>query len=149
MILEGSVKIKAPIDKLYDFVMKPESIMGCLPGAEPPTIIDDKSYTGIMKQKVGIFGVKMKYTMRLISTERPTSMSYEGEGEDVTKLGRFSMKMTVKLTQVGDEVEIAYTVDVSIVGKLAMFGDRIMRQKTKDIEKETTKNLQEKLSKLA
>ena len=76
-------------------------------------------------------------------------MSYEGEGEDVTKLGRFSMKMTVKLTQVGDEVEIAYTVDVSIVGKLAMFGDRIMRQKTKDIEKETTKNLQEKLSKLA
>ena len=30
MILEGSVKIKAPIDKLYDFVMNPESIMGCL-----------------------------------------------------------------------------------------------------------------------
>ena len=27
MILEGSVKVKAPIDKLYDFVMKPESIM--------------------------------------------------------------------------------------------------------------------------
>ena len=145
MILEGSVKVKAPIDKLYDFVMKPESIMGCLPGAEPPTVIDDKTYTGVMKQKVGVFGVKMKYTMHLISTERPTSMVYEGEGEDMTKLGRFKMKMDVKLNQVGEEVEIVYTVDVSIVGKLAMFGDRIMKQKTAQIEKETTKNLQEKL----
>jgi uncharacterized protein len=149
MILEGSVKVKAPIDKLYDFVMKPESIMGCLPGAEPPTVIDDKTYTGVMKQKVGVFGVKMKYTMHLISTERPTSMVYEGEGEDMTKLGRFKMKMDVKLNQVGDEVEIKYTVDVSIVGKLAMFGDRIMKQKTAQIEKETTKNLQEKLGAMA
>jgi carbon monoxide dehydrogenase subunit G len=149
MILEGSVKVKAPIDKLYDFVMKPESIMGCLPGAEPPTVIDDKTYEGVVKAKVGIFGVKMKYTMRLISTERPTSMNYEGEGEDVTKLGRFKMKMDVKLTQVGEEVEIAYTVDVGIVGKLAMFGDRIMKQKTKQIEIETTKNLQEKLEAMA
>jgi len=52
--------------------------------------------------------------------------------------------MDVKLNQVGEEVEIVYTVDVSIVGKLAMFGDRIMKQKTKQIEAETTKNLQEK-----
>lgn len=149
MILEGSVKIKAPIDKLYDFVMKPESIMGCLPGAETPTIVDDKTYTGVMKQKVGVFGVKMKYTMRLVDTQKPTYMKYEGEGEDITKLGRFNMKMDVKLNQVGEEVEIVYTVDVSIVGKLAMFGDRIMKQKTKQIEAETTKNLQEKLSALA
>lgn len=149
MILEGSVKVKAPIDKLYDFVMKPESIMGCLPGAEPPTIIDDKTYSGVMKQKVGVFGVKMKYTMHLIDTQRPNFMKYEGEGEDMTKLGRFTMKMDVKLNQIGDEVEIAYTVDVSIVGKLAMFGDRIMKQKTKQIEAETTKNLQQKLQAMA
>jgi carbon monoxide dehydrogenase subunit G len=76
-------------------------------------------------------------------------MVYEGEGEDMTKLGRFKMKMDVKLNQVGDEVEIVYTVDVSIVGKLAMFGDRIMKQKTAQIEKETTKNLQEKLGAMA
>jgi carbon monoxide dehydrogenase subunit G len=36
-------------------------------------------------------------------------------------------------------------VDVNIVGKLAMFGDRIMKGMAKDIEKEFTKRLQEKL----
>ena len=38
--------------------------------------------------------------------------------------------------------------DVSIVGKLAMFGDRIMRAKAKDTEKAFTKNLQAKLKTL-
>jgi carbon monoxide dehydrogenase subunit G len=38
---------------------------------------------------------------------------------------------------------------VAIVGKLAMFGDRIMKSKAKDVEKEFTANLQEKLKSIA
>jgi hypothetical protein len=34
-------------------------------------------------------------------------------------------------------------------GKLAMFGDRILRAKSKEVEKEFTKNLQEKLKGVA
>ncbi len=40
---------------------------------------------------------------------------------------------------------ISYKIDVSMVGKLAMFGDRIMRSKANEVEKEFVKNLQEKL----
>jgi carbon monoxide dehydrogenase subunit G len=43
------------------------------------------------------------------------------------------------------EVEIKYKSDVSIVRKLSMFGDRIIRSKAKQVEEEFTKNLQEKL----
>ncbi len=43
------------------------------------------------------------------------------------------------------EVDVKYKSDVSIVGKLVMFGDRIMRSKAKHVEEEFTKNLQEKL----
>jgi carbon monoxide dehydrogenase subunit G len=43
------------------------------------------------------------------------------------------------------EVELSYRADVSIVGKLAMFGDRVMRSKAKDVEKEFTANLQNRL----
>jgi carbon monoxide dehydrogenase subunit G len=40
---------------------------------------------------------------------------------------------------------ISYKSDVAIVGKLAMFGDRVMKSKAKDVEKEFTKNLLAKL----
>jgi carbon monoxide dehydrogenase subunit G len=49
----------------------------------------------------------------------------------------------------GGDVEISYRMDVGMVGKLAMFGDRIMRSKANEVEKEFVKNLQAKLKGLA
>ena len=40
---------------------------------------------------------------------------------------------------------MSYRTDATIVGKLAMFGDRIMRAKARKVEEEFTKALQERL----
>jgi len=146
MIIEGSFTVDAPIDKLFDFMLKPESIMTCIPGTESVKIIDENSYECIVKQKVGIITAKLKFVNRMTKVEKPTHIEIEGEGEDVTKLGHFKNKTFVDLKEVSPgKVEVAYKSDVGIVGKLAMFGDRIMRAKAKDVEKEFTKNLQAKL----
>ncbi len=146
MIIEGSFTVEAPIDKLFDFMLKPESIMTCVPGTESVRVIDDTSYECIVKQKVGIITAKLKFVNRMTTIEKPTHIEIEGEGEDVTKLGHFKNKTSVDLKEVSPgTVEVTYKSDVSIVGKLAMFGDRIMRAKAKDTEKEFTKNLKEKL----
>lgn len=146
MLIEGNFTVEAPIDKLFDFMLKPESIMTCIPGTESVKIIDEKSYECIVKQKVGIITAKLKFVNRMTKIERPTHLEIEGEGEDVTKLGHFKNKTTVDLKEVSPgTVEVKYASDVSIVGKLAMFGDRIMRAKAKDVEKDFTKNLKEKL----
>jgi uncharacterized protein len=146
MIIEGSFTVDAPIDKLFDFMLKPESIMTCVPGTESVRVIDANSYECVVKQKVGIISAKLKFVNRMTKVEKPTHIEIEGEGEDVTKLGHFKNKTTVDLKEVSPgKVEVTYKSDVSIVGKLAMFGDRIMRAKAKDTEKAFTKNLQEKL----
>ncbi|HXX34726.1 MAG TPA: hypothetical protein VEM15_09655 [Thermodesulfobacteriota bacterium] len=63
----------------------------------------------------------------------------------MTKLGHFKQKTQVNLKEVlPGEVDVKYKWAVSIVGKLAMFGDRIMRSRAKQVKKEFTKNLQEK-----
>ncbi len=146
MIIEGGFTLKAPIDKLFDFLLKPETILTCLPGAESANMIDDTSYECIVKQKVGPIKARLKFVNKMTVINKPTHIEIEGEGEDMTKLGHFKQKTIVDLTEKsGGEVEVTYKTDVSIVGKLAMFGDRIMRAKAKDTEKEFTKNLQEKL----
>ncbi|MCX8021785.1 MAG: SRPBCC domain-containing protein [Syntrophorhabdaceae bacterium] len=150
MIIEGSFTVEAPIEKLFDFMLKPESIMTCVPGTESVRVIDENSYECIVKQKVGIITAKLKFINKMTKVERPTHIEIEGEGEDVTKLGHFKNKTTVDLKDIGSgKVEVTYKSDVSIVGKLAMFGDRIMRAKAKETEKEFTKNLQEKLKSIA
>jgi carbon monoxide dehydrogenase subunit G len=42
-------------------------------------------------------------------------------------------------------VEVSYKTDATIVGKLAMFGDRILKAKAKKVEEEFTEALRERL----
>ena len=149
MILEGGFSLNAPIDKLFDFVMKPETILACLPGAESVKLIDSTTYEAVVKQKVGPVSVKMKSVNKLTKVEKPTHVEIEGEGQDATKLGHFKQKATIDLKETGaGQVEVKYRVDVNVVGKLAMFGDRVMKALAKDVEKEFTKRLQEKLKEI-
>ena len=149
MIIEGKFTLKAPIEKLFDFVLKPETIMSCLPGAESVKLLDETTYECVVKQKVGPISAKLKFVNRLTKVERPTHVEVEGEGEDVTKLGHFKQKTQVDLREVSPgEVEVKYKSDVSIVGKLAMFGDRIMKAKARQVEKEFTNALQERLKEI-
>jgi carbon monoxide dehydrogenase subunit G len=149
MLIEGSFTVKAPIQKLWDLLLEPETLGSCLPGAEKITKIDDKTYDAVIVQKVGIIKVKLSFRNHITKMEQPTHLELEGEGEDVTKLGHMKQKTVVDLKDKGNsEVEVSYKSEVAVVGKLAMFGDRVMKSKAKDIEKGFTANLQEKLKAL-
>ncbi len=149
MIMEGKFTVKAPIQKLWDSLLDPETLLSCIPGAEKIERIDEKTFDCVIKQKVGPIGVKFKFKSVLAKVDPPKHIEVEGEGEDIGKAGHFVQKSAVDLREVGEgEVEVSYRTDATIVGKLAMFGDRIMRAKAKKVEEEFTKALQERLKKL-
>jgi hypothetical protein len=149
MLMEGKFTIKAPIQKLWDTLLDPETLLSCIPGAEKIERIDEKTFDCVVKQKVGPISVKFKFKSVLSKVEPPIHIEVDGEGEDIGKAGHFVQKSVVDLRETpGGEVEVSYRTDATIVGKLAMFGDRIMRAKAKKVEEEFTKALQEKLKKL-
>jgi carbon monoxide dehydrogenase subunit G len=146
MIIEGKLTVKAPIRELWDMLLDPATLGSCLPGAEKVEKIDEKTYNAVVKQKVGPIKVTLKFRNVLTELQPPHRLVLEGEGEDITKLGHMKQKTIVELSETGDgNVDVSYKSDVAIVGKLAMFGDRVMRSKAKEVEKEFTQNLQEKL----
>jgi uncharacterized protein len=149
MLIEGKFSLKAPIQKVWDHILEPETLAACMPGAQKVDKIDDKTYDAVVKQRVGIIKVTLKLRNKLTVVEPPNHMEMDGEGEDITKLGHFKQKTVMDLKELENgEVEVSYQANVNIVGKLAMFGDRIMKSKAKDVEKEFTTNLQKKLMEL-
>jgi hypothetical protein len=147
--MEGKFTIKAPIQKLWETLLDPETLLSCIPGAEKIERIDEKTFDCVVKQKVGPISVKFKFKSVLSKVEPPTHIEVDGEGEDIGKAGHFVQKSVVDLRETpGGEVEVSYRTDATIVGKLAMFGDRIMRAKAKKVEEEFTKALQERLKRL-
>ena len=146
MLMEGKFSLKAPIKKIWDTLLEPETLLSCIPGAEKIERLDEKTYDCVVKQKVGPISVKFKFKSIITKMEPPTHIEIEGEGEDIAKAGHFVQKSFVDLREISpSEVEISYKTDVNIVGKLAMFGDRIMKAKAKKVEGEFTMALQERL----
>jgi len=146
MQMEGKFTLKGPIQKLWDTLLDPETLLSCIPGAEKIEQIDEKTFDCVVKQKVGPISVKFKFKSVLSKVEPPTHIEVDGEGEDIGKAGHFVQKSVVDLREIpGGEVEVSYRTDATVVGKLAMFGDRIMRAKAKKVEEEFTKALQERL----
>ncbi len=150
MIIEGKFTQKAPIQLLWDTLLDPETLRSCIPGAEKIERLDDKTYDCVIKQKVGPITVRFKFKNILSKIEPPNHVEMEGEGEDIGKAGRFTQRAIVDLTEKeGGEVEIAYRCNAKIVGKLAMFGDRILQTRAKKLEAEFTSALREKLQSAA
>jgi carbon monoxide dehydrogenase subunit G len=149
VIIEGKFTAKAPIQKLWDTLMEPETLRDCIPGAEKIELIDENTYDCVVKQKVGPIAVRFKFKNKLVNIQPPTHVEMEGEGEDIGKAGRFTQRTSIDLEEKeSGEVEIAYSCKASIVGKLAMFGDRIMQAKAKKVESEFKEALRQKLKNL-
>ena len=146
MLMEGNFTLKAPITEVWKFLLEPGTLAACIPGAEKVEAIDDKTFDAVVKQKVGPIAVRLKFTVVLTEMKPPTYLKAVGRGGDMGKAGTFTMETVVNLKEVGkDEVEVSHSSNVSIVGRLATFGERIMRAKSKSVAEELTRNLQEKL----
>ena len=149
MLMEGKFTLKAPIQKTWDTLLEPETLLSCIPGAEKIERLDEKTYDCVVKQKVGPISVKFKFRSVITKMNPPTHIEIEGEGDDIAKAGHFIQKSSVDLREISpSEVEVSYKSDVNIVGKLAMFGDRIMKAKAKKVEEEFTTALQERLKRV-
>lgn len=150
MIVDGKFTLKAPVQEIWDLILQPGTLASCMPGAEKIEAVDDKHYNCLVKQSVGPISVKLQFAVELTEIVPPKHVKAVGKGEALGKLGTFTMELVVDLNELGDgQVDVSYSASVNIVGKLATFGERIMRAKAKQVVEDFTKNLQKKLGTLS
>ncbi len=146
MLLEGKIILKAPIQKLWTSILEPDILAACVPGVESLELKGDNLYEGLIKQKVGPFSIKMKGSVKMIELDSPKHLKGTIKGEALGGMGTIIGELIIDFNEIQkDEVELAYNCNVNITGKLSVVGDRVMRVKAKSMEKEMTKNFQEKL----
>jgi carbon monoxide dehydrogenase subunit G len=146
MKIEGKFTMKAPIQKVWDFLLAPGTLASCIPGAEKMEPVDDKTWEGTVKQRVGPIGVKLQFTQVFEEVDPPHHLKAVGRGTAAGGAGTFSQETIVDMKETGGgEVEIAYSSNVSMVGRLATFGERIMRAKVNKVGEQFIQNLQNKL----
>ena len=137
MLIEERFTVKSPVDKLWDSLLDPAIIGSCIPGCEKVEPINDKAYDSIIKAKVGFITVRFKVRTVIEEMILHQLIRTVGEGSEMRNLGFFRQKTRINFDALSeDETELSYQSEISIVGKLATFGDRILRAKAREVGKE-------------
>lgn len=146
MLIEEKFSVMSPVQKIWDSLLDPEIVGRCIPGCEKVEPVNDMEYDSIIKAKVGFMAVRFKVRTVIEEMVLHKLIRTVGEGRESRNLGQFKQKTRINFNVLSEaETEISYQSDVSIVGKLATFGDRILKAKAKEVGKEFADAVKKKL----
>ncbi len=138
--IEEKFELDAPLDLVWAFLIDPNQIVECLPGAAISGRIDARTYNGTIAIKVGLVTASYagKVTFERIDPVRRET-EIVGVGQDVKGKGSAEMRMMSRLRAVGNgKTEVAVSSDVHLTGIFAQMGrgmiqtvaDQMLRQFT-------------------
>jgi carbon monoxide dehydrogenase subunit G len=146
--IEETLQVKAPVEKVWKFLIDPQRIVTCLPGAELTKIEDERTFLGNMKVKVG--PVTVSYSGRIKLTLVDDAAHRVGmSGEGTEKGGGGSAKMTMESTVVEKDGGSFITVmsKVDLAGKIVQFGRGMVKGVAQQMFKQFGTNLRAALEK--
>ena len=119
--------VNAPVDKVWGLLSDPSCVVVCVQGAQLTEIVDDNNFKGKISVKIGPVTSKFNGEGRFEKLDaQAKEMVLQGAGKDTGGKGSASMTMTVNLKEVDGATEVTSSIKLSITGKLAQFGSRMI-----------------------
>lgn len=126
--------VKAPVQKVWDYLLDPNRVVGCMPGAALEEIAADGAFLGSVKVSVG--PITTNYKGRVQFTERDEAnhrvqLTAEGrEGSGGTARGTMSSAMQ---TTADGQTEVTVDVHVDVTGRIVQIGRGLMQDVASDM----------------
>ncbi len=148
MIIDQQVTIAAPVDRVWDFMMDIPAVSRCVPGVESFEAIDQDTYQGALKVKVGPIGVRLQGRVVVVERDRENLVSRMDVSAAEKRISStVNAKATMTLVPRTDaETDVVIHTEASILGKLGEFGQAVMRRKADQIMGEFAKNMQREIA---
>jgi carbon monoxide dehydrogenase subunit G len=148
MIVDQQVTIAAPVDRVWEFMMDIPSVSRCVPGVESFEAIDDDTYQGALKVKVGPIGVRLQGKVVVAERDRENLRSQMNVSAAEKRIAStVTARATMQLVPLSEnETQLNIHTEASILGKLGEFGQAVMRRKADQVMGEFAKNMQRELA---
>jgi carbon monoxide dehydrogenase subunit G len=146
MQLENSFVIQAPPDRVFAYLLDPQNVVGCVPGAELTEEVDAVTFKGKVKIKVGPITVAYSGTGRLVDrNDEQRIATLEGEGRETTGPGSGRGKAMMSVTPDGDGSLVKVVTEFTLTGRVAQFGRGVIEDVSKRMVREVAECLQANL----
>jgi uncharacterized protein len=149
--LEKTFPMPVSIDTAWAFLQNIEGVAGCVPGARITERVDATHYRGTIAVRMGPASLSFKgeIEVRELDPSRRT-LRLIGKGSDTSGTSAASMDLTARIEPGTDITSSALigTSNVSMSGKAAAFGGRMMNTVADQILKQFAANFAIEASKL-
>ncbi len=145
MKIEQRLVVPTGRDKLWGLLMDVARVGRCFPGAEQVTALDDRSYQGTMRVRVGPVSLNMTGTIVVLEQDKECwHASLRLDGADRRVGGAVRGTMALDLRELSpEETELVIDSDVSFLGKLGELGQPVIRRKADSVIQEFARNLRQ------
>jgi len=135
-------------EPLWEFLMDVPKVARSLPGVETVTQIDDTTYQGTLKVRVGPISLTLQGKIIVEQRDRGIWRAVlSAEASDRMAAGAVKGKTTMELKEVSSqETELLIDTDVNILGKIGEFGQPIIRKKADQMLREFVENIKKQLA---
>ena len=142
------------IDQSREVVWKsladPAVIVSCVPGASITEKIDDRNYKGEVVTKFGPIKAAYAGDIEIIELDEANrKMVLKGRGLDSKGKGSADMMMVGTLTEQDGKTHVDFNMDITIIGKLAQFGSRLINDVSDQLLNQFVTNFKTKLASAA
>ncbi len=125
MELTDEIRIAAPKDAVYRALNDPDVLRECIPGCEELIQHSPEHLEAKVVLKIGPVKARFNGEVTLDNSQAPDAFSLSGEGKGGAA-GFAKGGADVSLSTDGDETVLSYTAKVTIGGKIAQLGSRLI-----------------------
>lgn len=122
--LRQAFQVRAPLEAVWAFLLDPKNVVACMPGASLTQVIDDRSFVGAVKVKVGAVTAQYQGTITYTGIDvaaRVVTMLAEGK-----ERGGGTVKGTIvsRLTSIegGAATNVETSSSFDLTGKIVQVG---------------------------
>ncbi len=115
--------VDSPIEAVWAFMVDPAQVVTCMPGAELEEVVDDKTFLGSVKIKLGAISTRYQGRVRFSEVNEAThEVHMIGEGRE-TGGGTAKAAITNRLATLPDGgVEIVIEARIDLTGRIVQVG---------------------------
>ncbi|UCE87419.1 MAG: SRPBCC family protein [Deltaproteobacteria bacterium] len=116
-------QVEAPIDAVWRFLLDPQQVATCMPGAELDEVVDDRTFLGGVQVKVGAITTRYKGRVRLTEVdEQGYAVEMVAEGRE-TGGGTAKGTLSGRLRSLSDgQTEVVAEATVDLTGRVMQVG---------------------------
>ncbi|GMR14082.1 MAG: hypothetical protein BMS9Abin29_2313 [Gemmatimonadota bacterium] len=146
--IEERFTIDAPAEEVWRFLIDPERVVVCLPGAQLDSTDDEGAFHGTVKVRVGAVTVQYKGSMTFEELDHERRLvRMAGKGKEKGGAGSVMMTMESTVRELPDGLtEVTVDSTVQLAGRIVRFGRGMIEVVSKEIFKQFTACLTEKLA---